>query len=143
MLAVRLGGDTGAVSNQQSHCAGAGDGDGHAGGSHRRRAGRVGVGLALLGVGAHVTLQLGGRLALDATQLAKQHPSGPCPAEAAAGPPALLPLLSVVLLGVDPQVCERGEACNTEDTGEGGTEDPTPREMMQLLIKRSRYQRNI
>ena len=51
-----------------------------------------------------MTLQLGGRLALDPAQLAEEDAP---PAD----PPALLPLLAVVLLGVDPQVGQRGEAC--------------------------------
>lgn len=58
----------------------------------------------------HVTLQLRGRLALHATQLAEQHPAGTRPAKAPPRPAALLPLLTVVLLSVDSQVRERGEA---------------------------------
>ena len=54
-------------------------------------------------MGAHVTLELRGRLALDPAQLAEQDAPPP-------DPPALLPLLAVVLLGVDPQVGEGGEA---------------------------------
>lgn len=113
VLAVGLGGDTGAVSDQQSHCASAGHRDRHAGGAHGPRARLVGGGVALVGVGAHVTLELRGRLALYPAQLAEQHAAGPCPAESPPRPAALLPLLAVVLLGVDTQVGEGGEACGT------------------------------
>lgn len=109
-----LGGYTGAVSYQQSHCAGAGHSDGHAGGADGAGARRVGAGVALVGVGAHVTLELRGRLALHPAQLAEQHAAGPRPAEAAPRPAALLPLLPVVLLSVDAQVRERGEAWKTD-----------------------------
>lgn len=109
VLAVGLGGNTGAVSYQQSHRAGAGHGDRHAGGAHRARAGGVGPGFALVGVGAHVTLELRGRLTLDPAQLTEQHAAGARPAKAAPRPPALLPLLAVVLLGVDAQIGEGGE----------------------------------
>ena len=114
MLAVGLGGDTGAVSNQQSHCAGAGHGDGHAGGADGSHARLVGVGIALVGVGAHVTLELRGRLALHPAQLAEQHSSGARPTEAPPRPAALLPLLAVMLLSVDAQVGEGGEAWRTD-----------------------------
>lgn len=113
VLAVGLGGDTGAVSDQQSHCASAGHRHRHAGGAHGPRARLVGGGVALVGVGAHVTLELCGRLALYTAQLAEQHATGPCPAESPPRPAALLPLLAVVLLGVDAQVGEGGEACGT------------------------------
>lgn len=110
VLAVGLGGDTGAVSYQQSHCASAGHSDGHAGGAHGARARRVRARVALVGVGAHVTLELRGRLALHAAQLTEQNTAGARPTEAAPRPAALLPLLTVVLLGVDTQVGEGGEA---------------------------------
>lgn len=71
VLAVRLGGDTGAVSYQQSHCASAGHSDSHAGGAHRAWACWVGVRVTLVGVGAHVTLELRGCLTLHSTQLAE------------------------------------------------------------------------
>lgn len=113
VLAVGLRGDTGAVSDQQSHCASTGHRDRHAGGAHGPRARLVGGGVALVGVGAHVTLELRGRLALYPAQLAEQHAAGPGPAESPPRPAALLPLLAVVLLGVDAQVGEGGEACGT------------------------------
>ena len=109
-----LGGDTGAVSDQQSHRAGAGHGDSNAGGAQCARARRVGAGATLVGVGAHVTLELRGGLALHPAELAEQHPTGARPAEAPPGTAALLPLLAVVLLGVDTQVGEGGEACGTQ-----------------------------
>lgn len=117
LLAVGRGCDPGAVGHQQSHAAGAGHGDGHAGGAHRPGAGGVvaGVvaGVSLGGVGAHVTLELRGRLALHPAQLAQQHTAGPSPPKAPPRPAALLPLLTVVLLSVHPQVGERGEAWKT------------------------------
>lgn len=114
VLAVGLGGNTGAVSYQQSHCASTGHSDSHAGGAHGTRARQVGAGVALVGVGAHVALELRGRLALHPAQLAEQHPAGPRPAKAPPRPAALLPLLAVVLLSVDTQVGEGGEAWETE-----------------------------
>lgn len=107
VLAVRLGGNTGAVSNQQSHRGSAGHSDGHAGCAHSVGTGRVRTGLGLVGVGAHVTLELCGRFALHTTQLAEQH-SRPTkdPLRAA----ALLPLLAMMLLSVHAQIGERGEA---------------------------------
>lgn len=114
MLAVGLGGDTGAVSYQQSHCGGAGHRDGHAGGVHGGRARRVGTGVALVGVGAHVTLQLSGGLALNAAQPADEHAAGCRPAEDPPRPAALLPLLAVVLLGVHAQVGEGGKAWDAQ-----------------------------
>ena len=110
VLAVGLGGDTGAVSYQQSHRARTGHSDRHAGGAHGAGARLVGGGVALVGVGAHVTLELRGRLALHPAQLAEQHAAGPRPAEAPSCPAALLPLLTMMLLSVDTQVGERGEA---------------------------------
>lgn len=116
VLAVGLGGDTGAVSYQQSHCGGAGHGDGHAGGVHGCRARGVGTGLALVGVGAHVTLKLSGGLALNAAQPADEHAASSRPAEDPPGSAALLPLLAMVLLGMHPQVGEGGEAWDTDRT---------------------------
>lgn len=110
MLAVGLGGNTGAVSYQQSHRASAGHSDSHAGGAHGACARRVGVAVTLIGVGAHVTLKLRGCLALHPTQLAEQHPAGPCATKPAPGPPALLPLLAVVFLSMDTQIGEGREA---------------------------------
>lgn len=63
-------------------------------------------GTLVVAVGAHVPLELGGRFAVDAAQVADQYASGPGSAEAAG---ALLPLLAVMLLGVDAQVRQRGE----------------------------------
>lgn len=57
-------------------------------------------------MGAHVTLQLSGRLAVDAAQVTDQHASRGGAAEAAG---AVFPLLAMVLLGVDAQVGQRGE----------------------------------
>lgn len=113
MLTVGLGGDTGAVSYQQSHCARTGHSDGYAGGAHSACAGRVWGGVALAGVGAHVTLELGGCLTLDPAQLAEQHPTGTRPTKPPPCPTALLPLLAMVLLSMDPQVGECGEAWKT------------------------------
>lgn len=79
------------------------EGDGAAG-SH---VGCDGAGRALVVcVGAHVTLELGGRFAVDPAQLADEDAAG-----AGAPKPAgtVLPFLAVVLLGVDPQVRQRRE----------------------------------
>lgn len=114
MLAVGLGGDTGAVSYQQSHCGGARHCDGHAAGVHSGRTRGVGTGVALVGVRAHVTLKLGGRLALNAAQPADQHAACSGPTEDPPPSAALLPLLAVVLLGVHAQVGEGGEAWDTQ-----------------------------
>lgn len=62
-------------------------------------------------MGAHVPLELGGRLAVDATQVAYQNAAGGRATEA---PRTVLPLLAVVLLGVDTKVGQRGEAAVTE-----------------------------
>lgn len=110
MLAVGLGGDTGAVSDQQSHRGGARHRHGHTGCVHAGRARLVRTGVALVGVGTHVTLELRGRLALDAAQPADEHAAGPRPAEDPPRAAALLPLLAVVLLSMHPQVGEGGEA---------------------------------
>lgn len=56
---------------------------------------------------AHVPLELGGCLAVDATQVADQNTARGCPAKA---PGTVLPLLAVVLLGMDAQVRQSGEA---------------------------------
>lgn len=58
-------------------------------------------------VGAHVALELRGRLAVDTTQVADENTTG---GRAAKAPWTLLPLLAVVLLGVNTKVCQRGEA---------------------------------
>lgn len=62
-------------------------------------------------VGAHVPLELGGRFAVDAAQVADEHAARSGTAETAG---ALLPLLAVMLLGVDPQVRQRGEGWQRE-----------------------------
>lgn len=107
--------DARAVRDQQVHHRVAGDvyggcrhhvakGDGaaggHVGGDGARRA-------LVVAVGAHVTLELGGCLAVDATQVADQNAAG---GRAAKAPRAVLPLLAMVLLGVDAEVRQRGEA---------------------------------
>lgn len=134
LLAVALGGDGGAVCDQQTHGTG-----GHrrlAAGPHRchgdcphgdspHRYGPHGDGphcdgvgrLTLIGrVRAHVTLQLRGCLTLDPTELTQQDPPSGAP-ERTPGPTALLPLLTVVLLSVDPQVRQRREAAVAEVAG--------------------------
>lgn len=58
-------------------------------------------------VSAHVTLQLSGRLAVDAAQVTNEDSAGGSAAET---PGALLPLLSVMLLGMDAEVRQCGEA---------------------------------
>lgn len=57
-------------------------------------------------MGAHVPLELGGRFAVDAAQMADQYPAGAGAPETAG---TLLPLLAVMLLGVDAQVRQCGE----------------------------------
>lgn len=116
VLAGRLGGDTGAVSHQQSHCASAGHRDRHTGGSPRARARRVRASISLVGVGAHVTLKLRCCFALYATELAEQYPASACPAEATPCPATFFPLLPVVLLSMDAKVGESGEAWKTTDS---------------------------
>lgn len=118
VLAVRLGGDTGAVGDQQSHCAG-GIVTGPRSHSHTDSSapGGVRVGsiiLALVGMRAHVALQLCGRLTLNAAQLAQQHATGACPAKNPPHSAAVLPLLTVVFLSMYTQVGERGEAWRTD-----------------------------
>lgn len=107
--------DAGAVRDQQVHHRVArhvhggrrphvAEGDGAAG----RHLGGDGAGGGLaVAVGAHVALQLRGRLAVDAAQVADQDAARGRAAEASR---AVLPLLAVVLLGVDTQVRQRGEA---------------------------------
>lgn len=58
-------------------------------------------------MGAHMPLELGGRLTVDAAQVADEHATRRCAAEASG---AVLPLLTMVLLGVDAQVRQCGEA---------------------------------
>lgn len=106
--------DAGAVCDQQvHHCVPrdihggrrhhVAEGDGAAGG----HVGRDGAGNTLVvGVGTHVALELGGRFAVDPAQMADEHATG-AGATKTAG--AVLPLLAVMLLGVDAQVRQRGE----------------------------------
>lgn len=113
----RRGCDARAVCDQQVHhrvprdvhsggCHHVAKGDGAAGG----HVGGDGAGGTLVvGVGAHVPLELGGRFAVDATQVADKHAAGSTAAETAG---AFLPLLPVMLLGVDAQVRQGGEGWN-------------------------------
>lgn len=114
--------DARAVRDQQVHHRVAGDVDGGRRHHVAERAGAAGDhvggdgagrGLAV-GVGAHVALQLGGRLAVDAAQVADEDAAGGRAAEAAR---TVLPLLSVVLLGMNTKVSQRGEAAVTEVAG--------------------------
>lgn len=114
VLTVGLGGDTRAVSYQQSHCASTGHSDSYAGGAHRACARWVRAGVGLVGVGAHVTLELRGRLTLHPAKLAEQHPAGTCPTKAPPCPTALFPLLAMVLLSMDTQVGEGGKTWKTQ-----------------------------
>lgn len=57
-------------------------------------------------MGTHVALQLSGRLAVHAAKLTDQDASRARGPEASS---ALLPLLTVVLLSVNPEVRQRGE----------------------------------
>lgn len=109
-------GDAGAVRDQQVHHRVAGHVHGrrrhHAAEGHGAGGGHAGVdraghhGLATR-VGAHVALQLRGRLAVDAAQVADEHAARGRAPEAAG---AVLPLLAVVLLSVDAQVRQRSKA---------------------------------
>lgn len=128
LLALRLWDDAGAVGHQQIHHRvpahehrgsrhHVAEGD-HAAG-HRLTGGGGGggggVGVTHRGVvGTHVALQLCGGLAVHAAQLTDQDPSGARGAEASA---AVLPLLTVVLLSVDPQVRQRGETAVAQMAG--------------------------
>lgn len=76
-----------------------------AAGSHIRGDGARGT--LVVRMGAHVPLELGGCLAVDATQVADEYAARSCAAEA---PGTVLPLLAMVLLGVDTQVRQCGEA---------------------------------
>lgn len=98
--------DARAVCDEQVHhrvprdvhggrCHHVAEGDGAAG-SHIRGDGARG-GLAVA-VGAHVPLELGGCLAVDAAQVADEHATR---GRAAKAPRTVFPLLAVVLLGVD------------------------------------------
>lgn len=79
-------------------------GDGAAGG----HVGGDGAGRPLVvAVGAHVALELGWRLAVDAAQVADEDAAR---GRAAKASWALLPLLAVVLLGVNAEVRQGGEA---------------------------------
>lgn len=68
-------------------------------------------------MGAHVPLELGGRFAVDAAQMADQYPAG---ARAPETTGTLLPLLAVMLLGVDAQVRQCGEGWHKGGKREGG-----------------------
>lgn len=113
---MRLWGrDARAVCDQQIHyrvprdvhsrcCHHVAKGDGAAGGHVGRDGAR---GTLVVCVGAHVALELGGRFAVDATKVTDEHAAGSAAAKTAR---AVLPLLTVVLLGVDTQVrqCSEG-----------------------------------
>lgn len=109
-------GDARAVRDQQVHHRVAGHvhsrcrhhvAEGHGAGGGHAGVDRTDHHCLAARVGTHVTLELRGRLAVDAAQMADEHASGSGAAEAAG---AVLPLLAVVLLGVDAQVRQRGEA---------------------------------
>lgn len=108
-------GDARAVRDEQVHHRVTGDVHGrsrhHVAEGHGAAGGHVGVdgarSVLVVRVRAHVPLELRGRLAVDAAQVAHEHAARGRAAEA---PGALLPLLAVVLLGVDTQVCQRGKA---------------------------------
>lgn len=114
LLTVRLWGcDARAVCDQQIHyrvprdihsrcCHHVAKGDRAAGGHVGCDGAR---GTLVVCVGAHVALELGGRFAVDATKVTDEH-AGSAAAETAG---AVLPLLTVVLLGVDTQVRQCGE----------------------------------
>lgn len=93
---------TGDIHSGRRHHVAKGDGAarGHIRGDGAR-------GALVVAVRAHVTLELSGRLAVDAAQVADEYAAGGRAAEA---PWTVLPLLAVVLLGVDTKVCQRGEA---------------------------------
>lgn len=95
-------GVTGDVDGGRRHHVAEGDG---ATGSHIGGDGARGT-LAVC-MGAHMALELGGRLAVDAAQVADEHAARGRAAEA---PGTVFPLLAVMLLGVDTQVCQCGEA---------------------------------
>lgn len=106
--------DARAVRDQQVHHRVASDvhggrrhhiaeGDGAAGGHIRGDGAR---GTLAVAVGAHVPLELGGCLAVDAAQVADEYAAR----GGAEAPRTVLPLLPVVLLGVDAEVRQRGEA---------------------------------
>lgn len=98
--------DARAVCDEQVHHRVAGDvhsrschhvakGDGTAG-SHIRGDGARGT--LVVAMGAHVPLELGGCLAVDAAQVADEYAARGCAAEA---PRTVFPLLAMMLLGVD------------------------------------------
>ncbi len=93
---------TGDIHSRRCHHVAKGD---RAAGSHVRGDGARGT--LVVAMGAHVPLELGGCLAVDAAQVADEDAAGGCAAEA---PWTVLPLLAMVLLGMDTQVCQRGEA---------------------------------
>lgn len=127
LLALRLRDDAGAVGHQQIHHrvpAHEHGGCRHhvAEGDHAARhrltgggGGGGGVGVTHGGVvGTHVALQLCGGLAVHAAQVTDQDAPGARGAEASS---AVLPLLTVVLLSVNPQVRQRGETAVAEMAG--------------------------
>lgn len=76
-----------------------------AAGSHIRGDGARGT--LAVAMGAHVPLELGGCLAVDAAQVADEYATR---GRAAKPPGTVLPLLAMVLLGMDTKVCQCGEA---------------------------------
>ena len=96
---------TGDVDSGRRHHAAQRDG------AAGRCAGGDGAGLAGA-VSAHVALELGGCLAVHATQVAHQDTARGRAAKAAH---TVLPLLAVVLLGMDTKVCQGGEAWWAEE----------------------------
>lgn len=100
---------TGDIDGGCRHHVAKGDG---AAGSHIRGDGARGA--LVVAVGAHVPLELGGRLAVDAAQVADEYAARSCAAKA---PRTVLPLLAVVLLGMDAKVRQCGEAAVTEMAG--------------------------
>lgn len=76
-----------------------------AAGSHVRGDGARGT--LAVGMGAHVPLELGGCLAVDAAQVTDKDATRGCATKA---PWTVLPLLAMVLLGMHTKVCQCGEA---------------------------------
>lgn len=117
-----LGCDAGAVCDQQVHHIVASDIN--RGGRHHIAKGDRGAGpptrrdrarctLAAV-VGAHMALELGGSLAVDPAQLT--HQDAPCGGGSKA-PSTVFPLLAMMLLSVDTQVSQGGEAAITKMAG--------------------------
>lgn len=65
-------------------------------------------------VGAHVALELGWCLAVDATELADKYAASGCASKA---PGTVLPLLTMMLLSMDAKVCQGGETAIAEMAG--------------------------